>query len=116
MDLKDNQAKIERICLNKFVLGTIRRGQFFYKSIEKGYRFNFDCYSVFSLNFLIFFFQGLHSNLYYLYLLIFTLHMDNRLLHVDLCPINTLLKSLGVAVRLNKYCSKITSSLMRLES
>ena len=39
MDLKDNQAKVGRICLSKFVLDTIRGGQFFYKSTENGYRY-----------------------------------------------------------------------------
>ena len=53
MNLKDNQAKVRKISLNKFVLGTVRGGQFFYKSTEKGYKCNFDCYSAFSLNFSI---------------------------------------------------------------
>ena len=50
MDLEDNQAKADWIYLSKFVLGTIRGGQFLYISIENGYRYNFDCYSAFSLN------------------------------------------------------------------
>ena len=53
MNLKDNQAKVRKISLNKFVPGTVRGGQFFYKSTEKGYKCNFDCYSAFSLNFSI---------------------------------------------------------------
>ena len=48
MNLKDNQTKVRRINLNKFVLGIVRGGQFFYKSTAKGYRCNFDCYSAFS--------------------------------------------------------------------
>jgi len=50
MDLEDNQAKAGWIYLSKFVLGTIREYQFLYISIENGYRYNFDCYSAFSLN------------------------------------------------------------------
>ena len=33
MELKDNQAKAGKICLSKFVLSTIREGQFLYKLI-----------------------------------------------------------------------------------
>ena len=53
MNLKDNQAKVRKNSLNKFVLDTVRGGQFFYKSTEKGYKCNFDFYSAFSLNFSI---------------------------------------------------------------
>ena len=51
MDLKNNQVNIGSICLSKFVLDIVRGGQFFYKSTEKDYRCNFDCYSAFSLSF-----------------------------------------------------------------
>ena len=33
MELKDNQAKVEKICLSKFAIGTVREGQFLYKLI-----------------------------------------------------------------------------------
>ena len=33
MDLKDNQAKVGRIFLSKFAVGTIQESQFLYKSI-----------------------------------------------------------------------------------
>ena len=33
MELKDNQVKAGKICLSKFVLSTIREGQFLYKLI-----------------------------------------------------------------------------------
>ena len=64
MDLKDNQAKVERFYLSKFILGTIRGGQILYISIENGYRYNFDCYNAFSLNSPILFYQGPPSTLY----------------------------------------------------
>ena len=38
------------------------------------------------------------------------------MVYADICHISLLQKSLGVVVRLKKYCSEITSSLMRPES
>jgi len=35
MDSRDNQTKTRRICPSKFVLGTVREGQFLYNLIEQ---------------------------------------------------------------------------------
>ena len=48
MDLKDDQARTNKIKLNEF---TVRGGIWSYKSITVGYRYNFDCYSIFALFF-----------------------------------------------------------------
>ena len=82
MNLKDNQARAKRICLSKLALGTIREGQFLYKSIVQ-----IDCYIAFYHYFYIPFFQGPLSNLYYLHFLIFTLHVDSRLRMLILVPL-----------------------------
>ena len=50
MDLKDDEAKTKKIKLNEF---TVRGGILSYKSITVGYKYNFDCYSLFSLLFQI---------------------------------------------------------------
>ena len=51
MSLEDDQAKTRGTDLNEF---TVWGGKFPYKSIKTEYKYNFDCYSIFSL-----FFQSL---------------------------------------------------------
>ena len=75
MDLEDNQAEVDWIYLSKFVLSTIRGGQFLYISIKNGCRYSFDCYSAFSLNSPIPFSQGILFILYYLPPFISALHV-----------------------------------------
>ena len=49
MDLEDNQTEVDWVYLSKFVISTIQGGQFFYISIENGYKYSLDCYSAFFL-------------------------------------------------------------------
>ena len=60
----------------------------------------------------------LGSPLSFILCLIFHLYSTcgQLMAYADPCPISLLQISLGVAIRLRKYCSKITSSLMRPES
>ena len=51
MELDDNQARIRGTDINEL---TVRGGNLSYKSIKTEYKYNFDCYSIFSL-----FFQSL---------------------------------------------------------
>ena len=83
---RGQSSKSRRIFLSKFVLGTIREGQFLYNSIVQITNTIFDWYSAFSLYFSIPFFQGPPSNLYYLPFLIFTLHVDSKSLMLILVP------------------------------
>ena len=76
MDLEENKVKVKWIYLRKFVPGTVQGDQFLFILLEFGYKYNFDCYSVF------FFSQfsdphlhGFLSLLYYLPPFLFTLHV-----------------------------------------
>ena len=48
MELDDNQAQIRGIDMNELA---VRGGNLSYKSIKIEYKYNFDCYSIFSLFF-----------------------------------------------------------------
>ena len=50
MDLKVDQVRTKKVKLNKF---TVQGGIFLYKLITVGYKYNFDCYNILSLSFLI---------------------------------------------------------------
>ena len=41
--LKDNQTKVRRIDLNKFTLGQVQGGKFWYVLIGNNYKYNPDC-------------------------------------------------------------------------
>ena len=47
MDLEENKVKVKWIYLRKFVPGTVQGDQFLFILLEFGYKYNFDCYSVF---------------------------------------------------------------------
>ena len=49
--LKDNQTKTRRIDLNKFTLGQVQGGKFWYVLIGNSYKYNPDCYSAFFYDF-----------------------------------------------------------------
>ena len=107
---------MDRNYLSKFVLSPIRGGLFQYILIEKGYKCGSSSYNTFFYNFPIPFLWG--SPLSFILRLFFHLYptCGQLMAYADPCPISLLKKSLGVVVRMKKYCSEITSLLMRLES
>ena len=105
MELKDNQAKVEKICLSKFAIGTVREGQFLYKLIVQVTN-TILIATVLSL----FIFQSPSLIASFLSYTIFPFHLYSprvgQMVGVDTCPISTFLKSLGVAVRLKNNVQK----------
>ena len=115
MDLEDNKVKVNWIYLRKFIIGPVRGDQFLYVLLEIGYRYSFDCYSV-SFSVL----RSLSLRVSPLFYTIFPFHLyplcADQIVGVDPCPTSTFLKSLGCSCKAERYCSGITSSLMRPES
>ena len=115
MDLKDNKVKVEWIYLRKFVLDTVRGDQFLYILLEIGYRYSFDCYSVYFLILRSLFLWA--SPLFYT---TFPFHLYppcvDQIVGVDPYSISTFLKSLGSSCKVENDCSGIASSLMRPEN
>ena len=60
------------------------------------------------------FLWGLYSHLYYICFFIFILHVDSWWFMLILVPLASSRILWGMVIRLKKYCSKVTSSLMRL--
>ena len=112
MELDDNQVQIRGTDMNEL---TVRGCNFSYKSTRQ---------STSTILIAIIFFLYFSDLLPLRSLLSFILHLSLHLYpthgqlmaYANPCPINLLQKSLGMVVRLKKYCSKITSSLMRPES
>ena len=115
MDLKDNKVKVEWIYLRKFVLGTVRGDQFLYILLEIGYRYSFDCYSVY---FLILQSPFLRASPLFYTTSPFHLYPPrvDQIVGVDPYPISTFLRTLGNSCKVENYCSGIASSLMRPEN
>ena len=111
----DKNRKIDWFNPKKIVISIVWGDLFLYIPTKFDYKFLFLITTTFLFLFLDPFFQGL---LWFILSLSSHLHptCGQSIAYFDPCPISTLLKSLGVAVRLNKHCSEITSSLMRLES
>ena len=115
MDLEDNQVKVDWIYLREFILDTIQGDQFLYISLEIGYRYSFDCYSVFLSNF-----RSPSLRVSPLFYTIFPVHLypphADQIVDIDPCSISTFMKSLGNSCKAENYCSGIISSLMQSES
>ena len=99
--LDDLKAKINKFYPKKIVLGTIRGDVFLYiyLSFEFDYKSSSCYYSIFLL-----ISQSLSSGYSFSFILSSFFHLHppcvDQVSGVDSCPINTFLKSLGVAVRL----------------
>ena len=99
MDPDDNKVKIDWFYLKKIIIGTIRGDQFLYISLEFDYKHSFCCYSIFLL---ILRSPPLGSSFSFILPSFFHLHPPrvDQVVDFHSYPISTLLKSLGVAVRL----------------
>ena len=109
MDLKDDRTKIKSTDLNEFI---VRGGDFSYKSIKQSTS------TVLIATIFFFYFSNplpLGSLLSFILHLFLHLHLTRGqlMVYANICLISLFQKSLGVVVRLKKYCSEITSSLMR---
>ena len=115
IDPDDNKLKVDWIYLRKIVLGIVRGDQFLYISLEVGYKYSSNCYSV-SFSIL----RSLSLKVSLLFYTIFPFHLypprADQIVGVDPCPISTFLKSLGSSCKAENYYSGITSSLMQPES
>ena len=101
--------------LSKFVLGIIRGGLFWYILIKNGYRYDSNCYSVFSYKFAI---LTLIALLFFYTTFLLHLHSPytDQMVDLDTCHISLFLKSLCSSCKVENHCSGITSTLMRPES
>ena len=112
MALDDDQTRTRRTDMNEF---TIRECNFSYKSIKQ---------STSTILIATVFFSYFSNPSLLGSLLLFILHLflhlyptrGQLMVYTDTCPISLLQKSLGVVVRLKKYYSEITSSLIQPES
>ena len=114
VDPNNNKVRKDRFYLKKIILGTVRRYQFLYISL------NLITNTVLIAT--VFLFQICDPFLsgppfYFIPTFQFHLHPSHayQIVGVDICPISTFLKSLGSSCKAENYCSDITSSLMGLE-
>ena len=115
VDPNDNKIKIDWFYLKKIVIGIVRGDQFLYIILEVDYKYHSYCYSI-SLLILRSLFLG--SSHCFIFSSFFHLQLPrvHQFASVDPYSISSFLKSLESSCKAKKYCSDITSSLIRPES